>query len=208
MTFHKTILTLLAAMLAVIGTTGTVIHAQGNDSEPTPGNYLNATQLIDFNSLDEEVREGLTEDFLPDLASQDGFSEQGKKDFFAAVVSMEKNAPPLNNHVHARDETENHSHCSDPPRVIIHVEQQVGVFSSARCNRNILAFHSWSRLFSNPGYAYQSRKYRNATYAYSWVFDEYRPRNNYKYCGGFSAHVLDNPTPTPRRKEVCYPYRT
>ena len=84
MKFQKTILTLLAALLAVIGTTVTVVNAQGNDSEPDPADFLNSAQLDDFNSLDEEVRKGLTEGFLPDLASQDGFSEQGKKDFFAA----------------------------------------------------------------------------------------------------------------------------
>ena len=99
---HKTYKITLA-LLAVIGTTTTVVHGQGNDSEPTPGDYLNATQLGDFNSLDEEVRDGLTEGFLPDLAAQTGFSEQDKKGFFAAVVSMEKNAPPLNSHPHTKE---------------------------------------------------------------------------------------------------------
>ena len=209
MKMHKTILTLLAVMLAVIGTTGTVINAQGNDSEPDPSDYLNSTQLSDFNSLRDDVKNGLTEGFLPDLVSQQELTEQDKKNFFAAVVEMEKNAPAPGEHFHARDETDQHSHCSDPLNVTFSVGSQVGAFASASCVRTIDAFHAWVKIFGGPtGYAYASHLYHNATYAYSWTYADYQANTQYKYCGGFFASVNDLPTPTPTRQEICVWHNT
>ena len=209
MKFHKTILTLLVVMLAVIGTTGTVVNAQGNDSEPDPGDFLNSTQLADFNSLRQDVKDGLMDGFLPDLASKTELTEQDKKNFFAAVVEMEKNAPPIEVHHHTRDETDTHTHCSDEPNITFSVGSQVGAFASAACMSPILRFHSWTKIFGGPTrYAYASHMYKNATYTHSWVYADYAADTTYKYCGGFFAHMVTNPTPTPRRREACSWYTT
>ena len=40
MKMHKTILTMLAAMLAIIGTTATVAHAEEPDTTPDPAQVL------------------------------------------------------------------------------------------------------------------------------------------------------------------------
>ena len=57
MKIHKTILTMLAAMLAIIGTTATVVHAEGPGTDEsggtnmTPGNVLSGgTSLIGMRS--------------------------------------------------------------------------------------------------------------------------------------------------------------
>ncbi len=185
-----------------------VVYAQSNERKPEPGDYLNATQLKDFKALRTDVKNGLEDGFLVDLASQTALTEEDKKNFFAAVVEMEKKAPAVGEHVHARDETSRHSHCSRPANVTFSVGSRVGAFSSAACVRTIRSFHSWSKIFSNPGYSYSGRRFENATYTSSWTYADYRANNKYKYCGGFWAHVLDEPTPVPTRNEICYWYET
>ena len=65
MKFHKTILTLLAGVLAVIGTTATVVHADGPGAPPAPDQNINsyldqATQdLVDeMNPNVPRIRDG------------------------------------------------------------------------------------------------------------------------------------------------------
>ena len=204
MKFHKTILTLLAAMLAVIGTTGTVIHAQGNDSEPTPGDYLNATQLSDFNSLRQDVKDGLKEGILADLASKSDLSEGFKKQVFAEVVEAEKNAPPFSDHFHTRDQTNRHFHCSNRPNLAISVGERIIVYTSASCQQRVDGFTSDAEFWSRPtGHHIVSRTYHNASFASAWVYGTYHPNTEYKYCGAFRATVNQEPTPTPTYRKLC-----
>ena len=71
MRFHKTILTLLAAILAVIGTTVTVAHADGPDDNPdhlTPQNALTDEEATMWNSLDPAKRALVQNEVIPSLA--------------------------------------------------------------------------------------------------------------------------------------------
>ena len=206
---YKITLALLAITLAVIGTTVTVVNAQGTDSEPDPGDFLNSTQLGDFNSLRQDVKDGLKGGFLADLASREELTEQDKKNFFAAVVEAEKNAPPLGGHVHTRDQTSRHFHCSDEPNVVFSVGSTVGVYSSASCQQSVVTFTAFASIWSRPtGYDSVGPSYSNATFASAWIYADYHSSTEYKYCGGFTASVNDEPTPQPTHKQKCRSRRT
>ena len=71
MKMHKTILTLLLTMLAVIGTTGTVAHADGPDGDLdhlTPENVLTDEEVTMWNGLDPAKRALVQNEVIPWLA--------------------------------------------------------------------------------------------------------------------------------------------
>ncbi|MCY4529244.1 MAG: hypothetical protein OXD46_09495 [Chloroflexi bacterium] len=204
----KLIVGLGAVAVTVAFIVSGVVFAQSN--EPVPGDYLNSTQLSDFNSLRADVKAGLEQGFLPDLASKTDLTEEFKKQFFAAVVEAEKNAPaPGSSHFHAKDQTHEHFHCSELPNISFSVGSTVGAFSSASCQQTIRSFTSSVQIFGGPTkYAYDSRNYRFATYASSWVYADYSADTEYKYCGTFTAVVLDLPAPRPSKANTCGWYYT
>ena len=65
MKMHKTILTLLAGVLAVIGTTGTVVHGDGPGAPPDLAQILTGEQLAAYNGLTVENREFFRAELLP-----------------------------------------------------------------------------------------------------------------------------------------------
>ena len=71
MKMHKTILTLLLTMLAVIGTTGTVAHADEPDGDLdhlTPENVLTDEEVTMWNGLDLAKRALVQNEVIPTLA--------------------------------------------------------------------------------------------------------------------------------------------
>ncbi len=65
MKFYKTILTLLAMTLAVIGTTATVVHGDGPETVPDPAEILSGELLDAYNGLTQENRDIFTSELLP-----------------------------------------------------------------------------------------------------------------------------------------------
>ena len=70
MTLQKTILALLAAMLAVIGTTATVVHAEGPDATPDPAQVFTGQDLAKYNSLPADTRNRIKDEIVPTLLSE------------------------------------------------------------------------------------------------------------------------------------------
>ena len=201
-----------AIVVALVLVASGGVYAQESEAEtaPDPSEYLSAEQLIDFNSLKVDVKTGLRDGFLPDLVSQQELTEQDKRDFFAAVVKMEKNAPPLDVHVHARDSSSTpHFHCSDPPSVVFSVGANVLVYTSVSCQESVLTLTPFVSIWSvHTGYNASAPSYNNATYGNAWYYETYHANTKYHYCWGFTASVNDLPTPRPTHINICRERRT
>ena len=67
---------MLAAMLAIIGTTATVVHAEGPGTDEsggtnmTPGNVLSGEDLANWNALTSENQTILTQEIIPEIAER------------------------------------------------------------------------------------------------------------------------------------------
>ena len=198
---------IIGVVVVVIGVTATVtgvVLAQESSTDPEPSDYLTSTQLSDFNSLRQDVKDGLKEGLLADLASKDDLSEGFKKQVFAEVVEAEKNAPPYSDHFHTRDQTNRHFHCSKAPNVAISVGERIIVYTSASCQQAVDGFSSDAEFWSRPtGHHIASRTYHNASFASAWVYGTYHANTEYKYCGAFRATVDQEPTPTPSYRKLC-----
>ena len=70
MKMHKTILTMLAAMLAIIGTTAVVAHAEEPDTTPDPAQVLSGQDLAKYNSLPADTRNRIKDEIVPELLSE------------------------------------------------------------------------------------------------------------------------------------------
>ena len=76
MKIQRTLVTLLAAMLAVIGMTGTVVHAEGPGTDGsggtnmTPANVLSGGDLANWNALTSENQTILTQKIIPEIAER------------------------------------------------------------------------------------------------------------------------------------------
>ena len=75
MKMHKTILTMLAAILAIIGTTTTVAHAEGpvvdegggTTQALVPENVLSSGGLANWNALTSDNRTIIMEEIIPEI---------------------------------------------------------------------------------------------------------------------------------------------
>lgn len=71
MKFHKTILTMLAVTLAIIGTTGTVVQADGPPVQVpenlNPENVLSGTDLANWNALTSSNKTLLSQEVIPEI---------------------------------------------------------------------------------------------------------------------------------------------
>ena len=91
MKMHKTILTLLAIALAVIGTTTTVVHAEGPDGDElvdTPETLLPPANVDMFYELPDGIQQQIEEYVLP-ILDENGFTTEQKADFLTHVVDLE-----------------------------------------------------------------------------------------------------------------------
>ena len=206
MKFHKTILTLLAVLLAVIGTTATVVHADGPETPPTIDELLSATDMQAFNGLRENVKSVLEHEFLPDLLEQ-GFTTADAQAFFTAVVRSEVEVE-MTLGLGTRSNP-NFFKCSKKPNVTFSVGSRVGVYVSASCEQEVDAFTAGVEIWSSKtGHTTDSNTRHNVDFVSVWAYADYYADIDYRYCGHFTASVNDTPTPQPSYAKKCGRYRT
>ena len=187
---YKITLALLATLLAVIGTTATVVHADGppNEAGDAPGDLLNDEQMTRFNNLSTAVQQMLADEFIPFLTGK-GFDETSKSEFLAQVVEAEHaTAEQMQADVAvAAKNVKPGGRCYLTGPSIYHNNTTVSTYGSVSCTVSQRALTSTSELV-RQGYTSTSSVVRKVFTKNSWssVVKSYAS-GKWNACAGFQA---------------------
>lgn len=197
---HKTMLTLLAMTLAIIGMLGHSTYADGPTA--TTDDLLNDAEMALFNGLPDDIQDILADEFLPTL-DEHGFDEASKADFLAAVVRLEHETRVglVGNVGASAKSVKPGGKCYLTGPFFWNNSSNASSYSSVRCDYQQGALTSTSEIVAH-GYSPVSVVNHRLHTRSNWsvAVDIYRP-GLYNYCGGYQA------TPEPGRDRAKKPFK-
>ena len=184
MKFHKTILTMLAVTLAIIGTTGTVAHAEGPAGGPDFANVMDAETTTLYNELSSPAQ-GLMQQIwerIEATAPQEAFGPQVAH-YVAALRRDQENLGNSGSAVTADSD----GNCTS---VTTHSSFTSG-YSSALTGSFVSCAGLGARITIHaiPG-AEDSDVCNNCTLAFAYIAEP----QTYNYWSGQSVHTWQYPT--------------
>lgn len=195
MKFHKTILTLLAMTLAIIGTTATVVQADGppNEAGDAPGDLLDDEQMTRFNGLPEGIQQQLEEYVLPVLDAE-GFTTEEKSDILAHIVDLEyRIRVPIDPLVVPKDDLLPGGLCTLAGPTFYQNGTTVSSYASVNCTYAQQAITASAAISKWGEREYGVANRRPLAKSASAIIVRPYSAGRWEICGGFHASPMEDP---------------
>ena len=177
MKMHKTILTLLLTMLAVIGTTATVVHADGPETDDgsgggstqvpgglTPEQALQGEEMDMWNLLDPSTQGLLRDEIIPTISYRAGSRESQERELRSVVRALYK--------IQERKEAAQASGASENMCYFVVDASRNGASSFINCapyEMNVIMIHVDLNLFTGSQLGYHDNRCTDSTWCYAYV---------------------------------------
>ena len=191
---YKITLVLLATLLAVIGTTATVVHADEPPNEPgdAPGDLLNDQQMTRFNGLPEGIQQQLEEYVLPILDTE-GFTTEEKSDILAHIVDLEHQVRVLTPFVVPRDDLLPGGRCILAGPTFYQNGTTVSSYASVNCTYAQQVLHASAAISKWGEREYGVANRRPLAKSASAIVVRPYSAGRWDICGGFHTEPMANP---------------